>query len=376
MFPLNKGITTPQAHVNIPDGLYEEELGRDGFYGPVTHLYHQHPPTGWTRIEGPLKPHAIDGNKITGNPSSADAISSRTPVLFNEDVTLHVCKPGTPMDYYFRNADADEVYFIHRGQGVIETDFGPLQYEPGDYIVLPRGTTYRISPDPDKGKHFFLLIESYSRIRQPDRGMLGQHALYDPGVIKTPTPDLSISAKESRPEWELKIQRQQQLTSVFYPFNPINVVGWKGDLTVWQLNVRDICPVLSHKAHLPPSVHTTFLARGFVICSFLPRPLETAPGAEKVPFYHRNIDYDEVLFYHDGDFFSREGIDTGMFTFHPQGIHHGPHPGAVEASKHKTETNEVAVMVDTQKPLQLSEQAKACEWPGYAMSWQPKTHSK
>lgn len=361
MFPLTKGKITYQAHVGLPEGTFEEEHGRDGFYGPVSHLYRTHAPTGWTRIEGPLKPRAFDCNDL---PPSA-TFMNRTPVLYNEDVVLHISRMSEPMPCFFRNADGDEVYFIHQGQGIIETDYGPLYFEPGDYVVIPRGTTYRVLPETSE--NFFLVIESFSQIRQPDRGLLGQHALYDPAMIRTPSPD---PIQEDGVEWEVRIKRQNELTSVFYPFNPMDVVGWKGDLTVWQLNVRDIRPVMSHRAHLAPSVHTTFLADNFVVCTFVPRPLEEDPEAMRVPFYHRNIDYDEVLFYHDGDFFSRHKIGPGMITFHPQGIHHGPHPKAVTASKAKLATDEVAVMVDTRRPLKMTPEAFSTEWKEYHLSWQ------
>lgn len=365
MFPLNKGITTPQAHVALPEGTYEDEHGRDGFYGPVTHLYRTHAPTGWSRIEGPLKPRAFDCRQV--KMQQHDSIMDRVAVLYNEDVVIHIAKPTAPMGYYFRNADGDEVYFIHEGQGIIETDFGPLYFQKGDYLVIPRGTTYRLLPET--AENFFLVIESFSRIVQPDRGLMGQHALYDPAMIKTPDPQ---PIAEEGVEWEVRVKRLGELTSIFYPFNPMDVVGWKGDLTVWQLNIKDFRPVMSHRAHLAPSVHTTFQGSNFVICSFVPRPLEEDPDAVRVPFYHRNIDYDEVLFYHAGNFFSRHGIDAGMITFHPQGIHHGPHPQAVEASLKKERTDEVAVMLDTSRPLRMTPEAQAAEWKEYYLSWQSK----
>lgn len=370
MYPMVKGTVSLQAHVAIPEGTFEEEHGRDGFYGPVSHLYRTHAPTSWSRIEGPLKPRAFDCTKTIANQS--ETILDRVPLLYNEDVVMHFAQPKTPMDFYFRNADGDEVYFIHKGSGVIETDFGPLYFEPGDYLVIPRGTTYRLLPETSDNA--FLIIESFSRIRQPERGLMGQHALYDPAVVKTPSPN-PLESEEGQ-EWEIRIKRLNEITSVFYPFNPMDVVGWKGDLTVWQLNIRDFRPVMSHRAHLAPSVHTTFQGDGFVICSFVPRPLEEDPEAMRVPFYHRNIDYDEVLFYHAGNFFSRDGIDAGMITFHPQGIHHGPHPKAVEASKDKTATNEVAVMLDSEKPLRMTPEAQAAEWKEYYLSWQVKSESQ
>ncbi len=359
MYPLKKGLIAQQAHVALPPGTFEEEHGRDGFYGPVSHLYRTHAPTGWTRIEGPLKPRAIDCRKL----SVLETDLARTPVLFNTDVAIQFVQNLAPMTFYFRNADADELYFVHEGSGKIETDFGPLRYESGDYLVIPRGTTYRLLPDAPTNA--FLLIESFSRLRQPDRGLLGQHALYDPAIVRTPDPEPITDDRE----WEVRVKRENEFTSIYYPFNPMDVVGWKGDLSVWQLNIRDFRPVVSHRAHLAPSVHTTFLGTGFVVCSFVPRPLESDPEAVRVPFYHRNIDYDEVLFYHAGDFFSRHGIDAGMMTFHPQGIHHGPHPKAVKKSTEKTLTDEYAVMIDTQKPLHLAAEAKPAEWLDYQNSW-------
>ncbi len=368
MYLQAKGKFSKQAHVDIPTGTYEEEFGRDGFFGPVSHLYHQNPPTGWTRIEGPLRPHAFNTHQL---PQSAllHAVPDRVTMLYNEDVAVQVVRPKQTHPWYFRNADGDEVYFIHEGEGTLETDFGEMPFETGDYIIIPRGTTYRFVLAGSQ--NFFLIFESHSRVVEPERGILGQHALYDQTVIETPVPTTPSNQENTTGhEWEVKVKRLNELTSVFYPFNPLDTLGWKGDLTVLKLNVRDIRPVMSHRVHLPPSVHATFKAHGFIICSFLPRPLESETGAMRVPFYHRNIDYDEVIFYHSGDFFSRDGIQSGMVTFHPQGIHHGPHPKAIEASWQKTQTDEVAVMIDTVRPLQITQEALAAEWADYWKSWQ------
>lgn len=381
MFPLEKGEYSRQAHVALPEGTFEDEHGREGFYGRVSHLYHKHPPTAWTRIEGPLKPRAINCLSLPEGPvlRKGDSFGEPVTFLYNSDLALKVVRPGGPMPYYMRNADGDDVYFIHQGAGNLETDYGSLLYERGDYLAIPRGTTYRFVPASDEPDQFYLLIESFSEIKIPvkERGMLGVGAQYDMGVVATPTLDPaddgdltgSHPGPQGEPEWEVRIKREGQYTSVFYPFNPLDVVGWKGDLCPIKLNIRDYRPVMSHRVHLPPSVHTTFLANNFVICSFVPRPFETDPEAMRVPFFHRNIDYDEVLFYHDGNFFSRHGIDAGMVTWHPQGIHHGPHPKAIGAVKDKVETDEYAVMLDTRYPLHLTEAGKAAEWPEYHMSW-------
>lgn len=370
MIPYKKGVITSQAHVGVPDGTFEEEYARNGFSGRYAHLYRTEPPVGWLSIEGPLKPRAYDPqmSKKTfiadQNSQTFDFMKARVPYLYNQDVRIYFITMPQAMNVFFRNADADEVYFVHHGEGRLETDFGPLQYEAGDYLIIPRGTVYRFDPLITSE---FLLTESFSEIRFPDRGMLGQHALFDPAVLKSPSPEPS---RYQADVYELLIKRNDEITRVKYPFNPLNTVGWKGTLTVWQLNVKDIRPVLSDRYHLPPSAHTTFVAQNFVICTFLPRPLENGdPLAMKVPFYHSNIDFDEVLFYHRGEFFSREGIKEGMLTFHPQGIHHGPQGKAVQRTQNVDRTNEIAVMIDTKNPLQVSPQAQSVELSNYWKSW-------
>lgn len=371
MFPLSKGKVSRQAHVGIPEGTFEEEHARKGFFGKTSHLYRTHRPTDWIRVEGPLRPHAYYLSEL--NPSDARDSRRGEPVtvLFNDDVAIKVSRLSEPMPHFFRNADGDDVYFVHQGEGVIETDFGPLDFERGDYVVIPRGTTYRVVPR--HRDNFFLIIESRGEIDLPDRGPLGPNAVFDPGVlvIPEPAPPPAEPAHADHPEWEVRIKRLGEYTSVWYPFNPMDVVGWKGDLTAFKLNVRDIRPVMSHRYHLPPSVHTTFLGGNFVICTFVPRPFESEPEAMRVPFYHRNIDYDEVLFYHDGDFFSRQHIKPGMLTLHPQGIHHGPHPKAAAKVAGLEGTDEIAVMVDTRYPLRISEAATGVEWTDYVNSWRP-----
>ncbi|MGH9674848.1 MAG: homogentisate 1,2-dioxygenase, partial [Bryobacteraceae bacterium] len=260
-----------------------------------------------------------------------------------------------------------ELVFVHRGNGRVETDFGPLDFERGDYIVLPRAVTYRILPE--SGDNFFLIIQSKTEFEPPDKGLVGQHALYDPGVIVTPEPAPILD--DSR-EWEVRIKSEDEISKVVYPFNPMDVVGWKGDYTAWKLNIRDVRPILSPRVHLPPSAHTTFVTGGAVVCTFLPRPLEEDPEAMRVPFFHRNTDYDEFIFYHDGDFFSRDNIRAGMCTLHPRGIHHGPHPKALAGHKARSHTDESAVMLDGLNPMKVLPAGEAVEWPDYWKSWSPK----
>jgi len=371
LFPLRKGTVARQAHVDLPPGTFEQEFARQGFYGRTTHLYRRHPPTAWTRIEGPLRPRSYNLNRLADGQDleasrfgSAEAAFAPVCILHNEDVALHWVAPRA-MDFFYRNADGDDVYFIHAGGGRLETTFGVLDYAAGDYLVLPRGTTYRFLPS--EGPQRYLLIEAFSEVCIPDRNQLGPNALFDPAMIDTP--ELAPYPEEPGREWAVHIKRRNRITKVFYPFHPNDAVGWKGDLTVWRINVKDIRPVVSPRYHLPPSAHTTFLGRNMVICSFLPRPFEEEAGAMRVPFYHANIDYDEVLFYSGGHFFSREGIGAGMVTWHPQGIDHGPHPKAIEASRRKDRTDEVAVMVDAFRPLEATPAAGSVENENYWASW-------
>jgi len=370
MYPLKRGKTASQAHVALPEGTFEEEHGRKGFFGKASHLYHANPPTNWLRFEGKLRPHLFDLNKL--QPTDLhDADGAPTAFLANNDIKVLVSRRSAPMPFYFRNADGDELYFVHRGEGTIETDFGPIEFEKGDYINLPRAVTYRIVPRTTD--NFFLIIESKGEFEQPEKGLLGHHALYDPGVITFPEPQEYKRAKdEGEREYEVRIRCEDDYSKVFYPFNPLDVVGWKGDLTVWKINLRDIRPIMSHRAHLPPSAHTTFLTAGAVICSFLPRPLEQDPQALRVPFFHRNTDYDEFLFYHDGDFFSKDNIEPGYATLHPRGIHHGPHPKALANQHKKTATDEYAVMLDGLNPIHVLPAGEEVEWKEYWASWGAK----
>jgi len=366
MHPLKKGRVASQAHVGLPEGTFEEEHGRKGFYGKSAHLYHAHAPTGWVRFEGKLRPHCFDLNRLEP-PDLSDPQGLPVAFLGNRDVKLYVSRRAAPMPFYYRNADGDELIFVHRGEGTIETDFGPMRFERGDYIVVPRAVTYRILPDTTD--NFFLIVQSRGEFDQPDKGLLGQHALYDPAAVTTPDPAPRLDDDR---EWEIRIKVDDEISKVFYPFNPMDVVGWKGDLAVWKINMRDIRPIMSHRAHLPPSAHTTFVTKGAVVCSFLPRPLEQDADALKVPFFHRNTDYDEFIFYHDGDFFSRDNIRAGMATLHPRGIHHGPHPKALANQGKNSFTDESAVMLDGLNPIDVLPAGESVEWKEYWMSWMEK----
>jgi homogentisate 1,2-dioxygenase len=235
--------------------------------------------------------------------------------------------------------------------------------------VLPRSTMWRIECAQPVT---MLLFEcTNGTFKTPDRGMVGRHAVYDEAILETPKIDDAFRAQQNEKEWQVLIRRQGEISTVVYPFNPLDAVGWHGDLVPVKLNVKDIRPLVSHRQHLPPSAHTTWVGNRFVICTFVPRPFETDPGAIKIPFFHNNDDYDEVIFYHDGDFFSRDNIHPGMVTWHPCGFTHGPHPKALQRLfvQPKAETDEYAVMMDARDALAMGDAAAATEFKGYADSW-------
>jgi homogentisate 1,2-dioxygenase len=368
MYLMKQGQVPRQAHVGIPEGLYEEEHGREGFSGPSSHLYRAHPPTAWLRIDGPLRPRAFSCSELLT--PDLNAIDGRPlEVLRSPDAKVFVSRRNHSMTAFMRNADGDEIYFVHEGTGRFESDYGRLNFETGDYVVIPKGTTYRVVID--SRPCFFLIVETPEPVILPERGLLGRHALFDRGVLTAPELDVAAADQATGPEWVVWIKRQDEFTRVTYPFHPLDVVGWKGDLWMAKLNIRDFRPVTSARYHLPPSVHMTFQAGLAMISTFAPRPLESDPDALRVPFYHRNMDYDEVLFYHAGEFFSRAGIKPGMLTLHPQGIHHGPQPQAVKASATKSQTEEIAVMIESQGSFTVRPEFETVEMKDYALSWRP-----
>ncbi len=373
-FPLREGECSRQAHCDLPQGTYEREMGREGFFGPTAHLHHKHLPTGWIDWEGPLRPHAFNFNDI---PSERDCPLAAPLTLHNADVKLRVWRTHGAMRHLVRNADGDELLFIHEGGGDFFCDYGHLTLREGDYVVIPRGTMWRIEPTAPL---FILMIEATEDSYQlPDTGLVGNHAIFDPAALDVPAINERFLAQQDENPWSLQIKRHDQVSVVTWPFNPLDAQGWHGDLCVVRLNWRDIRPLMSHRYHLPPSAHTTFVASRFVVCTFVPRPIESDPGALRVPFYHSNDDFDEVLFYHAGDFFSRDNIKRGMVTFHPAGFTHGPHPKAFAAGQAhaKTFTDEVAVMLDTRDALAVGPICEGVEHPGYVTSWQrPETLGK
>jgi len=365
-FPKQEGVVSRQAHTDLPEGSYERELGSEGFSGPATHMYHSHKPTDWASIDGPLRPHAFDTTKITmrhANPWDAESL------LENDQVLIRLWRLSASMPFLVRNGDGDELLFIHEGAGEFFCDYGHFNFRDGDYIVLPRGTMWRIEV---KEPVAILLVEaSNGHYTLPDKGMVGQHAVFDPALLDTPKIDKKFNDQKNEKETQVFIKRSKRITTMTYPFNPLDAIGWHGDLSPVRINWRDIRPLMSHRYHLPPSAHTTFVGSGFVVCTFCPRPIESDPGALKVPFFHSNEDYDEVIFYHKGEFFSRDNIHPGMITLHPSGFPHGPHPKAFAKGKgaERKETDEVAVMIDVRNALKVLPAADQINWAGYVDSW-------
>jgi homogentisate 1,2-dioxygenase len=359
----SSGTFTKQAHVKIPEGLYEEEHGRKGFFGRVSHIYHQQKPTSWSNIEGNLKPRNLPPVF-----DHQDLKNKFIKILFNHDVEVYLGTLSENPRTFFRNADFDELYFIHKGEGKIETLYGHIPYVKGDYILIPRGTTYKTYI---KSETQFLKIESKSEFEEPTRGILGPNALYDQTAKFIP--EAALGSEQNLSEYTIEVKYRGKKTNITYPFNPLDALGWKGSVYPWKISIYDYCPINSHKYHIPPSGHTTFVAQNFVVCSFVARPLEhTSEGVLKVPFFHSNIDYDEILFYHQGNFFSRDNIDAGAITYHPQGIHHGPHPKAFKNANNNEFTDEFAVMIDTRNPLEMTKDFEKLENKEYWKSWREK----
>jgi homogentisate 1,2-dioxygenase len=280
--------------------------------------------------------------------------------------------PAGKTRHLVRNGDGDELIFVHAGAGDLYCDYGHLPFREGDYLLLPRGTTWRLEAAQPLDA---LMIEATDDSFQlPDRGIAGRHALFDPAVLETPRIDGAFQAQQDEVETQVRIKRRGQLTRVTYPFNPLDAVGWHGDCVPVRLNWRDIREIVSDRYHMPPPAHTTFLCQAAVVCTFAPRPLESDPGALKLPFFHNNDEYDETIFYHQGHFMSRDDIGPGMVTLHPSGFTHGPHPRAFETAERagRRETDEVAVMLDTRLPVDLAPLPPGVENPAYVDSWKPR----
>lgn len=362
-----------------PDGgLYSEQvMGTKGFSGVASILYHIHPPTQVSEFQplGSVRPEPLPDQplrhrhlKTAGFKPCGDPVSGRTSLLFNDDVTIGLCRPAEPMDYFYKNADGDDLLFVHEGSGRLETMFGTLPYGPGDYLIVPRGTIYRVIANSDETR--MLVVEAPSAFESPRRyrneyGQLLENAPYCERDIRVPE---SLDTRDESGRFEVRIKARGRLTAYFYDFHPLDMVGWDGFVYPWAFNIRDFEPITG-SLHQPPPVHQTFEAHNFVVCSFVPRLLDYHPDAVPVPYNHSNLESDELLYYVNDKFGSRKGIEVGSMTLHPSGLPHGPQPGAVEASLGAKRTEELAVMIDTFRPLNLTAAAVSLEDDAYPMSW-------
>ena len=363
-----------------PDGgLYSEQLfSTEGFSDDYSLLYHCHPPTQIIKTEPQidvspqiaeekmLQHRCFEGFNI--KPGS-EFLQSRIPVLVNSDCHIVLAAPqqGTK-DYFYKNTDADEMIFVHEGNGTVYTQYGELPFGYGDYIMLPRGTIYQIEFTDEKNRLF--IVESFTPMRPPKRymsryGQLMEHAPYCERDIRKPQ---NLKTFDEKGDFLIKAKKKGMLYGLHYGTHPFDVVGWDGCCYPYIFSIHDFEPITG-RVHQPPPVHQTFETSAFVVCSFVPRLYDYHPDAIPAPYNHSNIDSDEVLYYVDGDFMSRKNVTRGMITLHPAGIPHGPHPGAVQKSIGAKETKELAVMIDTFKPLMLTKQALEIENKNYIMSW-------
>jgi homogentisate 1,2-dioxygenase len=361
-----------------PDGgLYREEvMGLEGFSGLQSILYHHFLPPRVVQTDdlGPARPEFADYGAVRHRafatadiPAGGDPVSARRTLLGNQDVILAVSRPTQSMGYFYRNAQAYEVWYVHEGQGQLKSQFGVLAFSPGDYIVIPFGTTWRMEQGE---KARFFVIEAPSQITAPKRyrnefGQLLEHAPYCERDIRPPE---TLETYTEKGEFEVRVKARDRLSRHILDHHPHDVIGWDGYLFPWIFSIHDFEPITG-RIHQPPPVHQTFAARNFVVCSFVPRLFDYHPEGIPAPYNHSNVNSDEVIYYVDGDFMSRRGIDQYDITMHPSGLPHGPQPGATEASIGKERTEELAVMVDTFNPLHVALTALELEKPEYMDSW-------
>ncbi|MCT4580478.1 MAG: homogentisate 1,2-dioxygenase [Flavobacteriales bacterium] len=376
------GKIPPKRHITFEkeDGsLYQEELfGTEGFSGMSSLLYHIHPPTVVTEvkkvkdvspkiaIEKNMKALSLQGFSL---PQEADYIESRKTLFVNNDLHIGIAAPKEFSDgYFYKNGDADEMLFVHKGSGTFKSSYGNIPFEYGDYIIIPRGTIYQLEFDGEDNR--LLYIESFSPIYSPKRyrnefGQFLEHSPFCERDYKLPQ---NLETHDEKGEFKVKIKKQGVLWEYTYGNHPFDVVGWDGFNYPYAFSIHDFEPITG-RIHQPPPVHQQWEARGFVVCSFVPRLYDYHPKAIPAPYHHSNIDSEEILYYVDGDFMSRNNIGKGQFTLHPGGIPHGPHPGAIERSIGKVKTEELAVMIDPFAPVMITEEALKLETEDYYKSW-------
>lgn len=376
------GKIPPKRHTQFekPEGglYYEQLFGTEGFHGFASLLYHVHRPTQVKDIAAPidLTPVAALDKHVKAQmlrgfdvKPTADFLDSRTIVLFNNDVNIALAAPQKSMtSYFYKNADADEVLFIHKGKGTLKTLVGNISFSYGDYLVIPRGIIYQMEFETEDNR--LLIVESFSPVLTPRNyrnnfGQLLEHSPFCERDFRAPS---ELETHDEKGDFIVKTKKQNVLHEITYATHPFDVVGWDGYNFPYAMSIHDFEPITG-RIHLPPPIHQNFEGHNFVICSFVPRLYDYHPKSIPAPYNHSNIDSDEMLYYVDGDFMSRNHVEKGYISLHPAGVVHGPHPGAMERSIGKKETGELAVMVDTFKPLKLTQAALDICDPEYYKSW-------
>lgn len=364
-----------------PDGgLYAEELmGHEGFQGTASLVYHVHPPTTVLSARR-LAEAALEADTETslrhrhfrtaGIQPEGSLTSGRIPILFNDEIAMYYAYPSQLDDYFWRNSESDEVIYVVEGSGVLQSTFGNLPFRSGDYVVIHRNITHRWAPDFATGPARFLVFESRGHVRWPRRyqnnaGQLIEGAPFSERDIRQP---VELPVYDEMGEFPIHVKQYGAINELVLDHHPFDVVGWDGCYYPWAFNIHDFEPIVG-RIHQPPPVHQTFQGDGFVICSFCPRPYDFDPHSIPAPYHHSNIDSDEVLFYASSEFMSRKGIEYGSITHHPDGLPHGPHPGRAEASIGATHTDELAVMMDSFRPLRVARAIMPYEDHQYFRSW-------
>ena len=359
--------------------LYQEELfGTAGFAGMSSLLYHIHPPTVVTEIKdkGSVSPKiAIEKNMKAISfegfslPPDEDFLDSRKTLFVNNDLHIGLAAPKSfSKDYFYKNGDADEMLFIHVGSGTLRTNYGNIQFKYGDYLIIPKGVIYQIDFDTEDNR--ILYVESFEPIFTPKRyrnnfGQLLEHSPFCERDMRLPQ---DLETHDEKGEFLVKIKKQGNMWEYVYGNHPFDVVGWDGFHYPYAFSIHDFEPITG-RIHMPPPIHQTWESAGFVVCSFVPRMYDYHPESIPAPYHHSNIDSEELLYYVDGDFMSRNGIEKGQITLHPGGVPHGPHPGAIERSVGKKETGELAVMIDPFRPMSITEDALKLQVDDYHKSW-------